>query len=336
LWTAVGPILKILLVDKSMNGPTSKSVATAVDSHRRGGGSPSLEYAVVAPADHRKALRGARDGTMVFVSVGETDLSHRDAASGKARVLCESLSIAQRLAHDEPTYNVYLLRHSDASPFSGIDAVAALLAGVVGLVDDRVLLEEGVISALLEHRSRDRRSVSMVVAGKPATAVQDLKAMLENWEQHLEGDGGIDSACWRTAMALAQLDRLMPIGGLGEKYSFVKLAQALNVQKAVTSFQLSESDLRKVLSALASLWISESDPSMERVRLPNYAREHGFPPNQPVVIGLDDRELPKRLYDTCKAMELVQRDPIAGVVPRVLIRLPRRHSGRVPRRGRLS
>ena len=37
------------------------------DSHRRDGDSPSLEYAVFASADHRKALRGERDRALIML-----------------------------------------------------------------------------------------------------------------------------------------------------------------------------------------------------------------------------------------------------------------------------
>ena len=112
-------------------------------------------------------------------------------------------------------------------------------------------------------------------------------------------------------MALAQLDRLRPLKGTG--YSFVKLAQALNLAEPTTSFHLSEGDLRKTLSRLTDRLIGPGEKGVERVRLPEYARKHEFPLNPPIIAGISEKEVPKRLYTACSSLQLERRASINGV-----------------------
>jgi hypothetical protein len=237
-------------------------LTAAVASCRRGSdASRALECEVVAPTEIQTALRGEIEGTIVFISVSEADLSKRGGTGADSLLPCESLSIAQAVARDASAHSVYLLRHSDAPALTGVDELAAILGGIAGITDDRALLEDGVMSALIAHRFRDRRSRSMLVVGRSATCVRELKATLEKWEQSLDGDGTLDPACWRAAMALAQLDRLLPIRGTGDRYSFVKLARALNVQKGLTFNTFGRRDKR----GCAGDYRSAVDPSLRAV-----------------------------------------------------------------------
>jgi hypothetical protein len=230
------------------------------------------------------------------------------------------------------TQDIFLLRHSDQHLFSGVDVIAAMISGMAGLLDDRVLLCDGSLAAVFEHRPANTRTRSMLVIGRSVESIRQLKAMLDTWGETLSGDGTMDQACWRACMALAQLDRLLPLPSAGNRYSFGKLAQTLNLRAAVTSFRLSESDLRKVLSILADCWLVQGwDERAERANLPRYAREHGFSQHPPVVAGVTNEDLPKRLYDACRAMDLLQREPLNQQVARILVRAPARLFNHLPR-----
>lgn len=255
---------------------------------------------------------------IIFVSSGEPALSFK--TSDGRREACQSLALAQALARE---HRVYVLRHADASPFSGVEVLASAAAGICGLVDDRELLRDVVLPAITAHVARGPRHVSLLALGRYATAIDQLRLMLATWDEDAEWDPTLDMACWRTAMALAQLRELLPIRALGERYSFVKFARALNLERPQTGFHLSESDLRKTLSRLASLWLKNSRHPADRVRLPEYARANGFPEHLPVVSGVDEDQVARRLFEAAKGMELVDATGISGLTHRV-VKLPLR------------
>lgn len=315
--------MKIILVEASSGGPTARIVEAATT--QASGSAVHDEWERAAPAQALEKVAKHADGPLtVLVSVGEENSSLRNGPAG-ARLACKSLVLAQAIASRFSHLPVHLLRYSDAPALTGIDVVAAMVSGLCGVIDDRMLLSEGALAKVLAHRANDSRSRALQVIGRSTAATWGLVAMLQAWEQNLSGDGTMDLACWRAAMALAQLPQLLPIPGLGDRYSFVKLAQALNLQTPITSFHLTESDLRKVLSSLADLWIESTADRSERVHLPRYARAQGFPQFQPVVAGVTDEELPKRLYDASKDIVLTADEPIEDGVPRAVVRLPNRH-----------
>jgi hypothetical protein len=205
--------LKILLVDRSATSPTAKIVATAIEDHTNAGTREGrIEYQVINPLELENRTRLLDDGSTVLVSSGEADLSSRSQASAKPRHACASLALAQSLA---TAHKVYLLRHSDTSPFCGVDLVAALLSGLAGILDDRELLRDAVLAALTAHVPRDRRHTSMLAIGRYAAPIQELKTMLDTWDEDVDWDPTLDPSCWRAATALAQLDELLPIRGIG-------------------------------------------------------------------------------------------------------------------------
>jgi hypothetical protein len=321
LQPAIGQRVKIILVDKSRSTPTAKIVAKAIDEFKSAASRHSgpISYEVISAAECAKKIRAEKVvGTTALVSSDEASLSTRTSEDGGLRRQCLSLELAQALSRKN---RAFVLRHSDTSPFSGVDVVAGVMCGFAGIIDDRELLRDNVLSCLTAHVSRDRRYASTLVIGRYATAVQELKAMLDLWNEDVEWDPTLDQSVWRSAMALAQLDELRPVRGAGDRYSFVKLAQGLNLLRARTSFQLSQSDLRKVLSRLATLWIKANSHETERVRLPSYARSNGFPQNQPVVSGIKDEDLPRRLYEAAMSCEVSPVANVDGVVQR-LVRLP--------------
>jgi hypothetical protein len=314
--------LKIVLVDRSHQGPMSRIVETACALYRRQSPDCVYEYVDLAAIKSGSCLATTEEG-IVLVAVEELDLSARKGGETGVRVASESIAVAQLLASCAHRQRVFLVRRSDASGISGMDSAAAVISRIAGILDDRLLLYDGALPRLLKHSMMDARYWWTLIIGRTATQLDALKSMLNAWEERLGGDGTMDPACWRTAMALAQLDKLLPLrDGMGERYSFVKLAQTLNLRQGVTSFRLSESDLRKVLSMLADLWIAPAEDRSQRVNLPQRARENGFPRYQPVVAGLSDTHLPKRLYDACKTMVVVKREQLHDDIPFLLVKIP--------------
>ena len=318
----IGP-LRLFLIDQSDRGPTRRIVEAAVDAERRQRSS-SVELEVVSRSKAVKGLAGRGASDVVLVSVGESQLSSSPQGN-LSRTACESLAVAQTLA-GQVSGPVHLLRHTDAAALSGLEVTAVLLAGSAGVIDDRLLMSDGVLRGLLDHQFEDARSRSMLLIGRSAGATRVLVEMLKMWSEELECYGTLDAACWRAAMALAQLDELRPLRGPGDRFSFVKLAQALNLRSADTTFQLTENDLRRVLSDLADLWLPDPEDKPERLHLPNYAKANGFPSSQPAVSGIEDHELPKRLYEIAKQLVLVDRGVKDDEVPTVVVRVPRRQS----------
>ena len=81
--------------------------------------------------------------------------------------------------------------------------------------------------------------------------------MVNEWSMDQEAEPTLDPACWRTAMALSQLNKLEAIIGSPQPTSFSALANALNLSESVTSFRLNTNDLRRVLATLARRWLGE-------------------------------------------------------------------------------
>ena len=314
--------MKIVLVDRSDQRPIPRIVEAACTLYRRQFSDCVYEYVDLAAIRSGGRVEAGEQDT-VFVAVEESAFSVRKEGGTGAREASESIAVAQRLASRAQGHRVFLVRRSDASSLSGIDSAAAVMSRIAGILDDRLLLYDGALPRIVRHQVRDARHWRTLIIGRAAMQLESIMSMLNLWEERLAGDGTMDPACWRAAMALAQLEKLSPLrDGVGESYSFVKLAQTLNLRQSVTSFRLSESDLRKVLSMLADLWISASEDKSQRVNLPQRARENGFPSHQPVVAGLSDGQLPKRLYDACKAMSVVKRDSLHDGVPLLVVRIP--------------
>ena len=64
-----------------------------------------------------------------------------------------------------------------------------------------------------------------------------------------------------------------------------------------------------------------SEDRSQRVHLPQRARDNGFPRHQPVVAGFPDAQLPKRLYDAFKLLD-IKREMLEDSVPVIVGRLP--------------
>jgi hypothetical protein len=180
-----------------------------------------------------------------------------------------------------------------------------MLAGIAGVVEDRLLIADGVFDLVIDQKHLDSRGRIMLLLGEPATQLKKIKTVLEEWEA--ADDEGDDLGCFRLAMALARLDQLRPLRGSGEPNSFVKLARALNLAVSKTSFRLSEGDLRRLLSKLANRLIGPDHEHRERTKLPEYTRRCGFSRNLPIIEGLPGRESAKRLYSATSSIVLELR-----------------------------
>jgi len=272
--------------------------------------------------------------TAFFVSVPERDLSRRQGLA-QTRVACDSLRVAQALVRSGTQVRVVLVAQAGSTQISGIETAAALLAGMSGLIDDRLLLEDDILRLLLTTKHLNQNNAVMVVAGEPARRLRRAKALLDTWGLDDEGDEVIDLKCFRSAMALAQLDRLRPLRGHGDPYSFVKLADALNIAEPQTSFRLSPGDLRKALSVLAARLLGSDHDRVERLRLPESARAQEFPLNLPVIASIPEKEMSKRLYSVCYSLE-ISRLREAGDRELWAVKLPLTHLRHLSSRRRIT
>ena len=135
------------------------------------------------------------------------NLSCRGATTASGGFACESIAVATALAR--PGGDKVCLIRSDAPPLSGVDVVAALAGCIAAVVDERLLLTDRVLDALLERRSADQRWRSIEAIGKSAASVKQLRAMLDEWEEGaLGGDGTLYSRLLAGRNGLAQLEEL--------------------------------------------------------------------------------------------------------------------------------
>jgi hypothetical protein len=293
------PRSRIVLIDDAHHGATAKILAAAVADSQY---SAQRTFETVTRQQARRSWMLDRDA-VVFVSISARKLSFRGDNTGEQRTNFEAWAIAQWLARSES--RVILVSEAGTSPFTGVDTAAAMLAGMAGVVDDRLLIAGGVFDLVIDQNHVGRRERTMLLLGEPAAQLKNIKNVLDEWES--TDDEGDDAGCFRVAMALAQLDQLRPLCGSGESTSFVKLARALNMAAPKTSFRLSEGDLRKLLSRLANRLIGPDHEHRERIRLPDYVRKCGFSPCPLMIDGIPEKESAKRLYKATSAIALELR-----------------------------
>jgi hypothetical protein len=310
--TEQGP--RIVLVDDKGRGPTARMLSAVINAKLSVASATPPIFEIISQ-EQSQYIRETFDpsDTTVFVTVSERTLSYRDDSPQATRVACKSLEVAQALTRLDTRFRVFLIRQAGVADFTGVDTAAALIAGVAGLVDDRLLMTEGMLDMVLGHSHCDLHGRTMLIVGEPAARLRKIREMLGEWALIEEGSDAIDLNCFRAALALAQLDRLQPLRGPGYPYSFVKIAHALNLAKPITSFHLTQGDLRKTLSTLADRLLGSDREHFERLRLPDYARHWEFPSNLPVVEGVPETEIGKRLYIACSSVEIEPRGSSGGV-----------------------
>lgn len=294
-------MLSIVLIDSTGGkGATARMLEMAVE--RQIGIVPE----VITPDKFRRAaIDRSFANTAIFIPVSQAGLSSAGAAPKITPALAQSFELGQIAARKDG--KVILVNQPGDSLITGIDAGAALMAGIAGIVDDRVLLTDRVVKSLLTHQHIHPRWRKLLAIGETAGRLRNVKAMFEEWDEDESSDYGQYAPCFKACMALAQLDRLSPLRGQGHRYSYVQLARALNLAQPETSFHLSEVDLRKVLSIVANRLIPAGDDESERVHLPSHVKSKWeFPHDLPVVEGFSDREIYQVLYEVCRSLELTE------------------------------
>jgi hypothetical protein len=256
--------------------------------------------------------------TVVLITVSERELSGR-VSGGEIRP-CRSLTTAQDIISCNPNLRVFLIHVSSLTSMTGIDVLAGLLGGASGVIDERGLIMQEVLAKIAEHKAVSRRYKSMLLIGQITNQIEAIKAMVDEWDMDVESDPSLDLASWRAAMALAQLEKLEPIIGSGHATSFSTLAETLNLAQFITSFRLNPDDLRRVLATLARRWLGENHEPLERLKMPDYARSHGFTRCPPVINSLDHVQTPRALYHALQKIEIARQDDTAGMT-RCLVKL---------------
>jgi hypothetical protein len=244
--------------------------------------------------------------TLMFAGVG---LIPRPAAG--------PLVLVENLAHESDIY------------WTPVDTLAALRAGVVGIVNAGVLVMPEVVRELA---SVCGRGPERLLLGPAADRFEDFRrAVVEDWPS--DGHDELDEICFRTAVALATMDRLRPIGVRGHKFAYSTLAHSMLARGSETSFTCGHDLLRRALSRLARLWnpaeeLDESDLAHEpgglgeeaRLFLPDLARAHGFPRRIPLVPGNPPEAVASRLYRTLLGIEVLDMRDLGGI-PSIRLRL---------------
>lgn len=322
-----GQRVRIIHIDNLPQGATAKMLCAGVRGYNEtllgakrdeGLGLISHELMSFKEFDRQdQILNPAAD--LVFITVSEEKLSNRSSGKEGLRAPCLSIMTAQRILNNHRNIRVFLVPIANLTSLTGIDVVAGLLVGISGFVDERSLVMEETLGEILNHRHKDRRYKSMLLIGQLPNRIRLIKQMIEEWNNDIEADPTLDLASWRASLALAQLDKLEPIFGSAQPFSFKALADALNLARSVTFFRHTPDDLRRVLSTLARRWMGENHEPKDRIRLPEYARSSGFPRNPPAILGLDDDKVSRRTYNTLQSIEIICRDDLFGM-QRCLVR----------------
>lgn len=271
----------------------------------------------VIPFDNFEACGVIQDpnSTVILVTVSEQELSCKDEEAIKP---CRSLATAQNIIRRNPTLRVFLVPISSMTSLTGVDAVAGLVSGVSGIVDERGLVMQEVLSEIFDHRFLNRKCKSMLLIGELTSRIEAIKEMVEEWNMDVDADPTLDLASWRAAMALAQLEKLEPIISSGHTTSFSTLADTLNLTESITSFRLNTDDLRRVLGTLARRWLGENHEPVERLKMPDYARSNGFPRHPPVINGLDQVQTSRRIFHALQKIDIASQDDTAGMTRRLV------------------
>jgi hypothetical protein len=272
----------------------------------------------VVTFDHFEKANKVEDvkTTVISVALPERELSHR--ASGTVAP-CRSLMTAQNLIRQISNIRVFLIPIPSVTPMTGIDVVASLLSGVSGIVDERGLIMPEVIQEIVRYNPVSRRSKSMLLIGELNTQLQAIKDLVDDWDSDETIPSTLDLAIWKAAMALAQLERLEMLIGVGRSPScFSTLADALNLAEPVTSFRHNIDDLRKLLPHLARILVGEDHEPGERFKLPAHARDHGFPRHQPFIAGFDYATTSRKIFHALRKLEIRRMEDVAGISRRIV------------------
>jgi hypothetical protein len=256
------------------------------------------------------------DKSSVFaISVAERDLTIKDK---QGSLPCRSIRSAYDTVMNHPGTKVFLVPVSSGGPLTGVDAVIAMLVGITGIIDERGLVLNEVIGAMIRPPLSSRRQKSMLLVGEVASRTEITTSMVTSWNMDEEGDPTLDGACWRAAMALGQIDKLEPMFISPQPLSFSSLATALNLSESTTYFRLNENDLRRVLSTLARRWLPDGHKPADRILLPQYARRHGMPRHRPMLPNQDCTRTDRAIHAALLAADLVTQPDLDQMARRII------------------
>lgn len=223
-------------------------------------------------------------------------------------------------AYHAPTFVVSQSGADDV--VTGVDVLAYLHDGAAGVIDGGVLAMPEALEAILIAASMTERRLLL---GGPAIVFSNLHtAIIEDWPS--DGEGDLDLASFRTALALSQLPRLRPASSDRRNFGYPAFATALNAYRDLTAFSYTPGVLRRALSRLARLWapseeLDESNLSREpggltgelRTMLPDLARQNGFPRQRPLLRGVAPERVGGELYRTLRGVGVLHEDKLNGV-----------------------
>lgn len=281
-----------------------------------------LTVEVTTVTDFLEGIEGyVPEQDIIFIVVSERELSRRKEKVGD-REPCRSLHSAQLALGTHPKLRVYLIDATGTSAFSAVDLGAALGSGAAGVIHDRGLMIGRVVGAIIEHQQPKRKYHTLLLIGQSADSIQALQNMLKEWEEDPLVEEGVSVvACWRTAVALAQLERLDPLFVAGSQpFSYSKLAESLNLAEHVTGFHYTPDELRRIISTLSRRWLGNEHQEYARVQLPTHARKQGLPSSPPALLGMSGEETARRLCQALLQLAVINPGEQVGM-PYKIIRL---------------
>lgn len=259
---------------------------------------------------------GAVDDHRIFVTLPEEALSCRPCPTSSERVPCEALALAEATIRAGESTAVILVCDARVT-LTALDVASAMIMGAVAIVDCEHLVSQQVLAALLRQEAYADEFRTMQVIGKPFASVLHMKELLSGG---FALDPKVDFNGWRACVALAQLDRLEPVIGVSQPLSYQRLADALNLEASTTGFKMTNSDLRKALSAVSRRFYGEQHHAALRTMLPLRVREEGFPRDPPALTSIPGIELPGRLYKLLSRVKVLHEGG-KGSVPRGILRI---------------
>jgi hypothetical protein len=313
--------VRIVHVDNYSQGrsATSRMLQAGISSYNSSldQGQAQIDFCGLKFDDYSQRAAVVDDKSSVFaISVAERDLTIKDEQNGP--LPCRSIRTAYDIVMNRPGTKVFLVPVSGGGPLTGVDAVIAMLVGITGIIDERGLVLNEVIGAMMRPPLSSRRQKSMLLVGEVASRTEITTSMVASWNMDEEGDPTLDGACWRAAMALGQIGKLEPMFTSPQPLSFSSLAAALNLSESTTYFRLNENDLRRVLSTLARRWLHDGHKPADRILLPECARRHGMPRHRPMLPNQDCTRTDRATHAALLAADLVTQPDLDQMTRRII------------------
>lgn len=304
--------VKIIYLDQSRDGntPATRMLNAGTNFYNTSDFQDHIDLELAGFDEVDANYRVDSERTVAFINIASS-LCHRN--DDNMVNICRPLEVLHSLVENNPDLPVYLIPQPNKVHITGLDAIGVSLSGASGIVDERGLIMKEILSITITHKLNNNGRRQMLLFGEMPEKIRETKTTLLEWEEDYEVETKYDYATWRTANALAQLAKLEPIIGSGHLTSFSTLASALNLAKPMTNFQLNRDDLRRILATLARRWLAENHEPIDRFRLPDHARENGFPMVPPPIVGLDKAQAERKIYDTLKQIRIDEQSDLVGI-----------------------